>query len=116
MQWIILYICNTGIGFRDGEESFCTFSTQVCLTFSAALAVRVKEEGLFCVYQHPSSYCNSLSMSRYQCPEMLKHLKSADLFNVLEIRNGLLYGSNKYHINCSIVFLTDGKKELCLPM
>lgn len=88
-QWIILYICSTAIGFRDGEQSFCTFSIQACLIFSAALAVRVKEEGFFCVYQRPSAHCNSLSMNRYQCPEMLKHLKSADLFNVFEIRNGL---------------------------
>lgn len=60
--------CNTGVGFRAGEV-FAPVQTMV--EFSAALPGRVKEKGLFLVYQHPCSYCNSLSMNRYGCPELL---------------------------------------------
>lgn len=60
--------CNTAVGFRAGEVFVCV---PLMVDFSAALPGRVKEKRLFLVYQHPCCYCNSLSMNRYGCPELL---------------------------------------------
>lgn len=51
--------CNTAVGFRAGEVFV---HVPLMVDFSAALPGRVKEKGLFLVYQHPCCYCNSLSM------------------------------------------------------
>lgn len=59
---------NTAVGFRAGEV-FAPIPSMV--DFSAALPGRVKEKGLLLLYQHLCSYCNSLSMNRYGCPELL---------------------------------------------
>lgn len=60
--------CNTAEGFRAGE---ILAHIPPLVDFSSVLPGRVKEKGLFLVYQHPCSYCNSLSMNRYGCPELL---------------------------------------------
>lgn len=55
----------------QGCRGFCTSSTHACCIFPVALAVGVKEEGIFFVQQHACSYCNSSSMNRQECPELL---------------------------------------------
>lgn len=88
---------------RRGEFPYSFYSC-VLGRFFAAITVKVKEERLFSVYHHCCSYCNSLRMNPR--PEMLRHLRSAGLFNVLEISNEFLALWVKqipYKLQCGIL-------------